>query len=433
MNSSREWGDDPDQVAAERDPEFTRRLVRASLVLLVVIGAVAAAWAGWSKLRTRSGESLRLQARAMVRGAAINPSASVKQLRNAEALLREYLDRNGENEDDARLLLCAAMTLRALYDPDRRISEATEIEELLNNIHPSACPLEDLLAISDIFIHSGKLAQADWLLGAALRQSEGTPEHGRILRLAIGLRYDLGHEKEVLELCAQLAELEPGDPEPWRRMSMVYEDGGYDEKMIESLQRVIQLDQEGSSKERLKLIDALITIGERVQARAEFNTLAAKAPEVVAQHPLTEAKLLMLEGDTSTAAAMVDRILAADPEATEAMLFRSQLLLSQNRLQDAAELLNRLLELDAMNFQAHYVMGQVCARQGEREQAEHHLALHRQILDTRVKIHTLERRAGRNPHDEEARSELIRLYQALGMSEQAEFWRRAAQSSGFDG
>jgi hypothetical protein len=51
--------------------------------------------------------------------------------------------------------------------------------------------------------------------------------------------------------------------------------------------------------------------------------------------------------------------------------------------------------------------------------------MHRKILDTRVQIHALERRAGRNPNDDEARSELIRLYELLGMNQQAQFWRRA--------
>jgi thioredoxin-like negative regulator of GroEL len=89
------------------------------------------------------------------------------------------------------------------------------------------------------------------------------------------------------------------------------------------------------------------------------------------------------------------------------------------------EIIQRLLELDPMNFQAHYVLGQICARQGQRERAEQHLAMHRKILDTRVQIHALERRAGRNPNDDEARSELIRLYELLGMNQQAQFWRRA--------
>ncbi|MCL4203721.1 MAG: tetratricopeptide repeat protein [Pirellulaceae bacterium] len=431
MNLSKAWGDDPDQDLAGKDPEFNRRVVRTVVVLLGTVALALAAWAGWSMLST--GEPLLQQSRQLLRQSLAQPADSIERMHRTESLLREYLQRNGRHEDSARLLLCASLTLRGVYDPDRRISQAQAIEESLNSVLPTKCSLDDLSMAIDVFIHSGRLAQADWLLGAALQIGQGTPDYERLLRLAVDLRYDLGREKEVLEHCAELVEMHPDDPEPWRRMAMVYEDGGYDERVIESLERVVELDARGANEDRLKLVNTLITIGQRGPARRHFDLLAARSPELVARHRLTEAKLLMLEGETARATEIVEQILADDPKATDAMLFSGQLMLSQNRALEAMEIIQRLLELDPMNFQAHYVLGQICARQGQRERAEQHLAMHRKILDTRVQIHTLERRAGRNPNDSEARSELIRLYELLGMTDHAQFWRRAAATSGYEG
>ncbi len=424
MNWSKGWGDNPERALPRDDPEFRHRLGRILILALLAVGVTLALVAS-GRLLPDPGQPLLNQARAVLQSVANDPANSLAELRQAESLLREYLRGRAPHDDAARLLLCATLTLRGVYDHDQRIGDATEIEKLLHQIRPSACSLEDLLTAIDVFIHCGKPAQADWLTDPALFKSQGTAEHVRVLWLAVRLRYDLGREQEVLELCQQLAEIDPRDPEPWRWMAMVYEDGGYDESLVEALQNVLQRDGTGAVEDRRKLVNTLITLGERGPAREQFNLLQTQLPDLKERHPLTYARLLMLEGDTTRATEILEQILDEDPEATTAMLVRSRLLLSQNRLPEAETLLRRLLELDPMNFHAHYVLGQVCARQGERDQAEHHLALHQTILDTRVRIHTLERRAGRNPHDSEARAELIHLYELLGMTAHADFWRRA--------
>ncbi len=424
MNWSKGWGDNPERALPEDDPEFRRRLWRILAVSLLAVALAIALPTAW-RLLPDPGEPLLNQARAVVQAARNDPAESLAELREAESLLREYLQGRATQHDAARLLLSATLTLRGVYDHDQRIGDANEIEKLLHQIRPAACSLEDLLTAIDIFRHCGKPAQADWLTDPALYRSQDTPEHADILWLAVRLRYDLGREQKVLEHCRQLAEMDPSDPEPWRWMAMVHEDGGYDESLMEALQNVLERDEAGAADDRRKLVDTLITLGERAAAREQFDLLQRQIPDLIDRRPLIYARLLMLEGDTATATEILEQILEDDPEATTAMLVRSRLLLSQNRLPEAETLLRRLLDLDPMNFHAHYVLGQVSARQGERDRAEHHLALHQKILDTRVRIHTLERRAGRNPHDSEARTELIHLYEQLDMNAHAEFWRRA--------
>jgi tetratricopeptide (TPR) repeat protein len=207
---------------------------------------------------------------------------------------------------------------------------------------------------------------------------------------------------------------------------MVNEDAGYAEALIEALKKVIQLDPGETSEDRLKLVDNLVAIGDLAQARQHIAVLEKQAPDLLARHPLTSARMMLLEGNVQEAERIVQEALQQDPDSSEALLIRSQQLLSQNEISGAVEILERLLEIEPMSYQAHYRLGQAYARQGQRERAQQHLAMHQRILDLRVRIHSLERRAGRNPRDTEARSELIRSYEALGMTAQANFWRRAA-------
>ena len=114
------------------------------------------------------------------------------------------------------------------------------------------------------------------------------------------------------------------------------------------------------------------------------------------------------------------------PTAPTRWLTKSQ---SVPELDAAIDNLLRLLEQDPLHREAHYVLGQAYARRQDKELAQAHLALHRRILDTRVRIHGLERRAGRNPRDMESRQELVRLYRELGMNEHAEFWLRTIDTN----
>jgi len=429
MNSSRGWGDNLNHVSAGRDPALGRPCLRGSIALVMFFLVIAGVWAGWRQVRSQC-EHLLDEARVLLGDAFEREDvANYNQLRKAEHLLRDYLERRGKQEETAKLLLLSVLTLRGDGDPDQPVAEEMEIEQLVNGLKPSSCSRDDLLTAIDISIRTGQMAKADWLVDAALWLSEGTADRQRVLRLAADIRYDVGREKDVLKHCQELATIDPSDPEPWRLVAWVHEDAGYDERMNEALKKVIELDRGDTSEERLKLTDSLIRIGQLREAQNQFAALRGESPELLSQHPLMEAKLLMLEGKTNDAVPIIGGVLDADPQASEAMLLRGKILLSKSQLDQAVAVMQELLEIEPMQFETHYVLGQALARQGETDRAKEHLDMHRRILDTRVRIHGLERRAGRNPKDAVVRVELVRLYNELDMTEHAEFWRRAAETA----
>lgn len=429
MNSSRGWGDNLNQTSADHDPGVRRRYLRGLIALVVSFLVIVGVWAGWRLIVRGQCESLLPEARVRLRDAFEQEGhARYDQLRNAEHLLRDYLGRGGEDENTAKLLLVSLLILRSHGDPAYTVAEELEIEDLLNEVKPGSCSREDLLAAIDILIHTGQMTKADWLVDSVLSLSQQSTDRKRILQLAADIRYDVGREKKVLEHCQELTTVDPSDPEPWRLMSWVHEDGGYDEKTIEALKKVIELEQGDTSHERLKLTDTLIRIGDLAQAQNQFAELRAEFPEALSKNPLIEAKLLMLEGKPQDALPIIEGVLAADPQVTEAMLLRGKILLSKNQLDEAVAIMHELLKIEPMQSEAHYVLGQALARQGEADRAKEHLETHRRILDTRVRIHALERRAGRNPKDMEVREELVQLYERLGMTDHADFWQRSIET-----
>lgn len=65
---------------------------------------------------------------------------------------------------------------------------------------------------------------------------------------------------------------------------------------------------------------------------------------------------------------------------------------------------------------------------GQRELAQKHLTLQRELLDKKVRLYQLEREAGRNPSDPEVREELAVLYAEIGLLAMEQFWRSAAKA-----
>jgi len=429
MRTPRDWGDDEAGCVPDGGREV-RVMVRGLGLAAAVLTALVAGWSAWSRFSAtrvpvdRAREMLRVSLGGP-------PHERGPRAERAATSLRSHAWRRGPHADSARLLLAVAALLRARADADAPVAWQMEFEDLLDTIRPAACGIEDLRLAIDAFVRSGQRAEADWLMETALaRRGELTIERQReLLLLAANLRYDLGLEQAVLDHGEQLAALAPADPEPWRLMAMVHEDRGHHERHVQMLEQVVERDPLNSLGERLRITESLVALGDAPRAREQYEHLAATAPDLLVRHPLVEARLILMEGDPERATTLVADVLEREPNNAEASLLRAKLHLGQGEFAPAAELLERITQSSPMHPEAHFLAGQAHGRLGDRVRSESHLRLHERILDTRVRLHRLERVAGRNPGDRETRSEIVRLYRDLGLHEQADFWQRALEST----
>lgn len=429
MNNLRDWGDSADGWVSD-DVQAVRVIVRGLFLAAFLLASCVGAWFAWIHC-SASGIPID-RVRQVLRDSLMGPRLDRgRQAELAVELLRRHVWRQSPGLDSARLLLAVAGNLRTQADADAPVALEIEFQKLLDGIRPAACQTADLQLAIDAFIQSGQLAHADWLMEAVLtRHNElTTEEYQGLLRLAADLKYDLGLEEAVLKYSSQLAALNPSDPEPWRLMAMVHEDRGHLEQYIQMLDEVVKRDPENSLTERLHITESLITLGDRERSRQQFERIAAESPEAVKQHPLLEAQLILMEGDTDMAVAIVDGILKRDASNVEATLMRAKLHLGVGEFTEAVELLERITEVSPAHREAHFLMGQALGRLGDHIQSEFHVRIHQRLLDTRVRLHRLERAAGRNPADQRVRMELVRLYRELGLDEQADFWQRTIRST----
>jgi len=251
-----------------------------------------------------------------------------------------------------------------------------EIRLLLECVDLRRCDTEVLIRGASILFEGGRLSEADAFAEAALRRRDHREE---ALRVASRICFDQGANTEALELCRELAQLAPDDPEPLEMMGAIHGARSETDQLIEIDRRLLDLKPDNTTEIRHRLIDNLIATGETAEARKQYDLLRAEASLGI-RRQVTEARLLYLEGDFEGASERVRQVLEADPENCLALKLHGKILLGQLRTSGAIETFRRLVELDPTDYESHYLLGQAYAQSGDIEQAQRHLQIHRKII-----------------------------------------------------
>ncbi len=107
-------------------------------------------------------------------------------------------------------------------------------------------------------------------------------------------------------------------------------------------------------------------------------------------------------------------------------MLKGKLLVDTGDFPAAIEILQTALKHDPSAHDAHFQIGQTYARLNQADLANHHLALHRKLLDSKVRLYELEQQAAHEPRNVAVRRELAKLYSEIQLPDLAAFWERAA-------
>jgi len=340
------------------------------------------------------------------------PESREQHARDAERLLKKYLDEQPASPEGARVLLAAAqLVLGTAIDPIQE-SELKQVET------------GDLNTAAKIAFGTRRFAEADLLISEALTRDDARAE---TVRTAVLIRMDLGRDEEVLQHIDELVKLEPDDPRPWEVKGLVYErQGGHWDQAIEAYKKYLEIQPKGAPHVRLRLADQLLTQGVAREAREQLEQVIAEDPQLVEQNPILVGRLIHLEGNSAGALKVAEQTLKTNPKDPSALLLKAQIVFAQGQFAEAIDVLKTTVQVDPMNTEAHYLLGQAYARNGDADKAKEQIERHRKVLDTKIELYRLERRAARDANDAAVRQELARRYEEIGASEAAAFWRREA-------
>ena len=289
-------------------------------------------------------------------------------------------------------------------------------------------PTDDLLLIARTLFDTGRVVPADQLLDLALSRQDRFRQDTLVLASAI--RMDLGRDAEVLWYCDELIALDSSAASPYRIQAAVHRLHGRWDNYVQAIEKARERIPHEDPVLQVELIDGYIRIGRFDDAQREFDKLQAAHPELIPAAPTVHARLLIQKGNFEEANQILTEYLKSDPTDSEALVLKGQLLVAHiGDFQAAIETLQTALKHDPSAHDAHYQLGQTYARLNQMDLANHHLALHRKLLDAKVRMFTLEQQAGHERRNVAVRRELAKLYSEIQLPELAAFWERAADTA----
>jgi tetratricopeptide (TPR) repeat protein len=286
---------------------------------------------------------------------------------------------------------------------------------------------EDLLLITQALYSTGRVVPADQLLDLLLDRNDEFREESLVLASAI--RIDLGRDEEVLGYCDELIALDSAASSPYRMQAMVHRRHGKWDHYVQAVEKARARMQQEDPILQIELIDGYIRIGRFDEAHREFDKLEVSHPELVSLMPTVHARLLIHKGNAEKAGQVLTDYLKSDPSDVEALVIKGKLAVDTQDFEAAISILQTALRYDPSAHDAHFQIGQAYARLNQADLANHHLALHRKLLDSKVRMYQLEQKAAHEPGNVAVRRELAAMYSEIQLPELATFWERAANAA----
>lgn len=292
-------------------------------------------------------------------------------------------------------------------------------------VNPSGLDAAALIGTAKAVQANGAKQLAEKLLLAA---NHPGPLCQDVLRSLIELDYEREEYKSVLDYCQELGKLAPGDSMPWLVSAGIHHENEHVTEALHDYRQALKCELPSSEITRVRhhIADLSLFIGDLTAAREEVNLLLA-APAISLDVSLLNARLLRNEGKLQQALDVVNKILRKNRNLARARLLRGEVQLDMNDFAEAAIDLEQVVHADPFNYQAHYLLAKAYIRLGKPETAQDHLAKSRQLTNIISEIQVLLYQASQDPTNQQLRLRLAELHQQSGDYQTAEYWRSSAR------
>jgi Flp pilus assembly protein TadD len=139
------------------------------------------------------------------------------------------------------------------------------------------------------------------------------------------------------------------------------------------------------------------------------------------------AKLLRRKGLDAQARAIVDAVVAKEPQFQGGLMLRGTLNFDDGDFRASAADFRAVVALNPFDHNAHYKLGQALQQLGTLEEAERHFELSRRLTEAVSQLLFLNRQLDQDPTNRELRLKLAEQHLLLGDTLSAEHLRQTAE------
>jgi tetratricopeptide (TPR) repeat protein len=344
--------------------------------------------------------------REYIRAADLLPNDVTAQLKAGEMLLV------GKRYEDAKARAELALA-RAPQNVDAQILKANALAGL-NNVDDAVKEVEDAIRrapdrsasyanLGALQMIRGNREEAEAAFKQAAAMSPKSPQG--YLALA-NFYWAAGRQKDAETQLKTALAVDPKDDLSNRALGYFYLGTGRAAEAEAPLKAVAEVSNEG----KLTLSDYYLTVRRLGDARRTLEAVPQSDEQTYRTARLRLAGLDLQSGDRQHADALVDEVLAKEPQNTDALLLKAQLLVSDAKLDEALSVVRQAVANDPRSAQAQYALGRLLVAQRDSQDAMN-------AFNEALKL---------NPNLAEVEMELAKLHFEAGRIDLAEQFARNA-------
>jgi tetratricopeptide (TPR) repeat protein len=316
----------------------------------------------------------------------------------------------------SRLHLLAARAARRDSDFEAARQHLQECQDLRGDGPPDE---ESVLEWAMLRGMEGDLDTVEESLKTSLRKH---PEMAPLILEALAGSYlRMSRVVHALRYVDAWLEIQPDNPQAWFIRGNIHRQVGAHQSAAEDFRHVLEADPERHQARRWLAL-ALLEFGRYQEALEHMEVLYKLHPQDVD----TRVRLAICHsrlGHDAEARALLDEVLAEQPENGLALLTRGQLDMKTEKFDQAESWLGRAARVMPYDYKAQWALGECLRRAGKTEEADAQMARADQLKDRRqrqgeIMTHLMSQR----PNDPALQSELGTLYLQLGSPEVGEGW-----------
>ncbi|HVV98792.1 MAG TPA: tetratricopeptide repeat protein, partial [Planctomycetaceae bacterium] len=278
--------------------------------------------------------------------------------------------------------------------------------------HPERCESTGLRELA----HAAREAHEELLTQMVLEARLKIPtDEADALRELIPLEIAAGRDAQAEQHARRLQEIAPRDPDGWSLAGRLHHEQGRIGPAIADYRAALERcsPTDARSRElRSELVPLLMHAGLREEARQELDhVLDEGKPDLLTQ--LQQVSLLRQEGRPDEAERVLTDIRKNSPDEPRALLLQGLLALDRGHPREAIAPLERALEVQPRNKEAHYKLAEALDGIGEAEAATRHRHESRRLTDLSLRLLQVRRQLELSPDDARLREELSRLLAEL--------------------
>ena len=279
-----------------------------------------------------------------------------------------------------------------------------------------------LMSIAECHYRLGQLSEAQTLLQDALLER---PESAHAYRILAAIAYDQGDGNRAISMLSRLKQLAPDDYSAPHLTGVIYSEFSYYDEAVKELTNALQLNPPpGKAYE----IGCAIAENQIELLRFEQALIRLDQIEDGPERDTLRAECLWTLGNKDAARVIIERLLDAGTTDSRLRWIAARALWLDQKDLRAAGLLRKLLAEDEWHVEGRYLLSQILASTGKREEAAAELDKYQKALSFKKSIVELGAEAGKHPDHAQVRFELAEIWQQMGNDRMASVWRLAAEN-----